>query len=156
MISQLFCFAQLLIDRETYRVVRLRDCRARKGKGDPYTLDAVLLLLKNKDRPWKEYIELTSQYGCAFISRVDKKPLEEFLAGKVDTVDGLQGAPVVAAVEIGGEDDLVLAPAAGEAGDGLAPKPISVEIPSDPAALLAGVRGVERNMVDHTLSLIHI
>ena len=140
----------MLIDRETYRVVRLRDCRARKGKGDPYTLDAVLLLLKNKDRPWKEYIELTSQYGCAFISRVDKKPLEEFLAGKVDTVDGLQGAPVVAAVEIGGEDDLVLAPAAGEAGDGLAPKPISVEIPSDPAALLAGVRGVERNMVDHT------
>ena len=100
MISQLFCFSQLLIDRETYRVVRLRDCRARKGKGDPYTLDAVLLLLKNKDRPWKEYIELTSQYGCAFISRVDKKPLEEFLAGKVDTVDGLQGAPVVAAVEI--------------------------------------------------------
>jgi len=105
-----------------------------------------LLFLKNRNLSWKDYNNVTSQFGAKFVSKVDQNPLLSYLDGKVDTVAGLEAVARIVVPEKELVDEGEAKPTAA--------KSIWTEIPKDPAELLGTVREVERNLVHHTSVLM--
>jgi parafibromin len=138
--------------------------RSNKGRGEPYDLDALYIFLRNINLPRKEYMGIASQYGVRHVSVLDKKDLTQYLSGQVETVPAIQ-AQLVAPDKIEDVQPMAIDKASIEAvqieknkqdgkQDGkdqyLTSRIPEVEVPKDPDQLLGLIRGVERNLQDHT------
>ena len=145
--------------------------RSKKGQGEPYPLDVVIIFLRNASAQRKHYMTEAVKYGVGFVSTLDKQDLLSYLNGRVETVPAIQPT-LVAADKIEEVKPLVFdtipaskneaaksgkdtATTPGGVGDfeGVDKKGTDKEsaeaIPENSDLLLEKIRGVERNLHDH-------
>lgn len=101
---------------------------AKRGKGDPYTLESVFFQVQHDNVKYQVYLEMCHKVGVDHVNLIDKKDLLAYLRGDISECAGLIAAKETA-IDVGAE----LADAAMDGGHDSAPTAVKKRLRSDNA-----------------------